>query len=251
MNVLTGTSGFSYTAWRGSFYPDKLPEAQMLAFYADKLGAVEINNTFYRMPNRALLERWAAETPPTFRFALKSPRQITHMRKLVDVGDAVARLAETAGALADRLGPILFQLPPFMRKDLGVLEAFLSSFSTVAESSSMETKSSSTGTAQPAPLRAALEFRHASWLSDDVYEVLRRHGAALCVADSEDFATPLEATAGWGYLRLRRQDYDEAALRGWAERLKAQSWDTTYVFFKHEDEGAGPALARSFRSMMI
>ena len=244
MHIMTGTSGFSYTAWRGSFYPDKLPEAQMLAFYADKLGAVEINNTFYRMPNRALLERWAAETPATFRFALKSPRQITHMRKLVDVGDAVARLAETAGALGDRLGPILFQLPPFLRKDLGVLEAFLSSFSTVAPLSS-------TGAAQPAALRAALEFRHASWLSDDVYEVLRRHGAALCVADSEDFATPLEATAGWGYLRLRRQDYDETALRGWADRLKAQSWDTSYVFFKHEDEGAGPALARSFRSMMI
>jgi len=252
MNVLTGTSGFSYTAWRGSFYPDKHPEGQMLAFYADKLGAVEINNTFYRMPNRTLLERWAAETPATFRFALKSPRQITHMRKLVDVGDAVARLAETAGALGDRLGPILFQLPPFMRKDLGVLEAFLSAFpSTVATSSSTGATSSSTGTAQPTALRAALEFRHASWLSDDVYEVLRRHGAALCVADSEDFATPLEATAGWGYLRLRRQDYDETALRGWADRLKAQSWDTTYVFFKHEDEGAGPALARSFRSMMI
>ncbi|HMF43225.1 MAG TPA: DUF72 domain-containing protein, partial [Polyangia bacterium] len=185
---------------------------------------------------RALLERWAAETPASFRFALKSPRQITHMRKLVDVGDAVARLAETAGALGDRLGPILFQLPPFLRKDLGVLEAFLA---TVAASSTVTA------------LRAALEFRHASWLSDDVYEVLKRHGAALCVADSEDFATPLEATAGWGYLRLRRQDYDEAALRGWADRLKAQSWDDAYVFFKHEDEGAGPALARTFRSMMI
>jgi uncharacterized protein YecE (DUF72 family) len=230
MNVLTGTSGFSYTAWRGSFYPDKLPEAKMLAFYAEQLGAVEINNTFYRMPNPSLLERWAAETPPAFRFALKSPRQITHMKKLVDVGDAVARLAETARALADRLGPILFQLPPFLRKDLGVLEAFLSTL--------------------PAGVRAAVEFRHASWLGDDVYEVLRRHDAALCIADSEELATPFEATAGWGYLRLRRQDYDEAALRGWADRLKAQRYDTAYVFFKHEDEGAGPALARSFRGMM-
>src|SRR5262245_12476274 len=162
MNILTGTSGFSYTAWRGSFYPDKLPEAKMLAFYADKLGAVEINNTFYRMPNAALLERWAAETPASFRFALKSPRQITHMRKLVDVGDAVARLAGTARVLGDRLGPILFQLPPFVRKDPGVLEAFLVTL--------------------PAGLRAAVEFRHDSWLSDDVYEVLRRHDAALCIA---------------------------------------------------------------------
>src|SRR5262245_23781332 len=231
MQILTGTSGFSYTAWRGSFYPDKLPEEKMLAFYADRLGAVEINNTFYRMPNPSLLERWAAETPAAFRFVLKSPRQITHMKKLIDVGDAVARLAESARVLGDRLGPILFQLPPFLRKDLGVLEAFLATL--------------------PPDLRAAVEFRHTSWLADDVYDVLRRHGAALCVADSEELATPLEATAGWGYLRLRRQDYDQAALRGWAERLKSQSFDTAYVFFKHEDEGAGPALAHSFRSMMI
>ena len=228
---MTGTSGFSYPAWRGSFYPEKLAVGKMLAFYAGKLGAVEINNTFYRMPNPSLLERWAAETPESFRFALKSPRQITHMRKLVDVGDAVTRLAEGARSLGGRLGPILFQLPPFMRKDLGVLGAFLSTL--------------------PAGLRAAIEFRHASWLADDVYEVLRRHGAALCVADSEEFATPLEATAGWGYLRLRRQDYDDAALRGWAERLKGQRFDETFVFFKHEDEGAGPRLAESFRSMMI
>jgi uncharacterized protein YecE (DUF72 family) len=231
MHVMTGTSGFSYTAWRGSFYPDKYPEAKMLAFYASKLGAVEINNTFYRMPNPSLLERWAAETPASFRFALKSPRQITHMKKLIDVGDAVARLAETARALADRLGPILFQLPPFLRKDLGLLEAFLATL--------------------PAGLRAAVEFRHASWLADDVYDVLRRHEAALCVADSEDLATPLEATAGWGYLRLRRQDYDQAALRSWAERLQAQRFEEAFVFFKHEDEGAGPALADSFKSMMI
>jgi uncharacterized protein YecE (DUF72 family) len=231
MNVLTGTSGFSYTAWRGSFYPEKLPEAKMLAFYAEKLGAVEINNTFYRMPNPSLLERWAAETPAAFRFALKSPRQITHMRKLIDVGDAVARLAEGARTLGDRLGPILFQLPPFVKKDLGVLEAFLATI--------------------PAGLRAAVEVRHASWLADDVYAVLKRHGAALCIADSEEFATPFVATAGWGYLRLRRQDYDEAALSGWADRLKAQRYDNAYVFFKHEDEGAGPALARTFLGMMI
>jgi uncharacterized protein YecE (DUF72 family) len=231
MNVMTGTSGFSYTAWRGSFYPEKLPEAKMLAFYAGKLGAVEINNTFYKMPTPSMLEGWAAQTPDSFRFALKSPKLITHIKKLVDVGDAVARLAEAARSLGARLGPILFQLPPFLRKDLGVLEAFLATV--------------------PAGLRAAVEFRHASWLADDVYEVLRRHDAALCVADSEDFATPLEATAGWGYLRLRRQDYDDAALRGWAERLKTQRFDETFVFFKHEDEGAGPQLAETFRSMMI
>jgi len=156
------------------------------------------------------------------------------MRRLVDTGDAVARLAEVTGVLADRLGPILFQLPPNLRKDLGLLESFLSTLASL-----------------PASVRAAVEFRHESWLSDDVFAVLKRHEAALCVADAEDMATPLEATAAWGYLRLRRQDYDEAALRSWADRLKTQPFETAYVFFKHEEEGAGPALAHSFGSMMI
>jgi uncharacterized protein YecE (DUF72 family) len=234
MQVMAGTSGFSYPAWRGSFYPEKLSTAKMLAYYAGKLDAVEINNTFYRMPRPALLERWAAETPPTFRFALKSPRSITHMRRLVGADDAVARLAKEARALGDRLGPILFQLPANLRKDLGVLEAFLSTWASL-----------------PGGLRAAFEFRHESWLADDVYAALARHDAALCVADSEELATPLVATARWGYLRLRRQDYGKAALRRWAERLKTQRFDDVFVFFKHEAEGAGPALAHSFRSMMI
>jgi len=231
MHVMTGTSGFSYAAWRGSFYPKKLPQAEMLAFYAGKLGAVEINSTFYRLPNASLLERWAAATPGSFRFAVKSPRGITHMRRLAGADDGVARLADRVGALGDRLGPILFQLPATLRKDVGVLAAFLATL--------------------PAGLRAAFEFRHESWLADDVYAVLRRHDAALCIADSEEFATPFVATAGWGYLRLRRQDYDKAALRRWAKRLRAQSYDDAYVFFKHEAEGAGPALADSFRSMMM
>ncbi len=145
----------------------------MLAYYAGKLDAVEINNTFYRMPRPALLERWAAETPSTFRFALKSPRSITHMRRLVGADDAVARLAKEARALGDRLGPILFQLPRDLRKDLGVLEAFLSTWASLRGG-----------------LRAAFEFRHESWLADDVYAALARHDAALCVADSEELATP-------------------------------------------------------------
>jgi uncharacterized protein YecE (DUF72 family) len=231
MHVLTGTSGFSYPAWRGSFYPEKLPTTKMLAYYAGKLGAVEINNTFYRMPRPALLERWAAETPPAFRFVLKSPRSITHMRRLVGAGDIVARLGKEARALGDRLGPILFQLPANLRKDVGVLEAFLSTL--------------------PKGLRAAFEFRDESWFADEVYAALRRHDAALCVADAEELATPLIATASWGYLRLRRQDYNKAALRRWADRLKKEHFDEAFVFFKHEAEGAGPALADSFRSMMI
>jgi len=240
MHVFSGTSGFSYPAWRGSFYPEQLPTTRMLAYYAGKLGAVEINNTFYQMPRPALLERWAAETPPTFRFALKSPRSVTHMRRLVGAADAVERLGKEARALGDRLGPILFQLPANLRKDVGVLEAFLSTLSTLP-----------TWAGPPGGLRAAFEFRHESWLADDVYAALARHNAALCVADSEELATPLIATANWGYLRLRRHDYRKAALRRWAERLKMQRFDDVFVFFKHETEGAGPALAHSFRSMMI
>jgi uncharacterized protein YecE (DUF72 family) len=237
MRVMTGTSGFSYPAWRGSFYPDKLPVAKMLAFYAGKLGAVEINNSFYRMPRPPVLARWAADTPATFRFALKSPRSITHMRRLVGAADAVAQLASSVRDLGDRLGPILFQLPPNLRKDVGVLEAFLATLSAAP--------------AVPGGLRAAFEFRHESWLADDVYAALARHDAALCVADSEELATPLVATASWAYLRLRRQDYGKAALRRWADRLKKQRFTDAFVFFKHEDEAAGPALADSFRKMMI
>jgi uncharacterized protein YecE (DUF72 family) len=229
MHVLTGTSGFSYPAWRGSFYPAKLPAAGMLAFYATALGAVEINNTFYRMPNAPVLKRWAAATPASFQFALKSPRAITHMWKLKNTGAAVTRLARSVRTLGERLGPILFQLPPALSKDTGLLDGFLGGL--------------------PAGLRAAVEFRHTSWLGDDTYAVLQRHRAALCVADSAELTTPLEPTTGWGYLRLRREDYDSTALRAWAKRLRAQSFETAYVFFKHEQ--TGPALAQAFRGMMI
>jgi uncharacterized protein YecE (DUF72 family) len=229
MLILTGTSGFSYPTWRGTFYPDKLPAADMLSFYAGQLAAVEINNTFYKMPEAPVLKRWAAEVPPAFRFALKSPRAITHMWKLKNAAPAVRRLAKRVGALGNRLGPILFQLPPVMQKDTGRLDAFLA--------------------ALPDGLRATVEFRHDSWLADDTYAVLEKHAAALCVADSEELQTGFEATADWGYLRLRREHYDRAALRRWAKRLQAQRFDTAYVFFKHEV--AGPALAQDLRGMMI
>ena len=230
MQTLVGTSGFSYAPWRGSFYPEKLPTDRMLAFYAERLPAVEINNTFYRMPNREMLEKWAAETPDGFQFALKSPRRITHERKLAGVGDDLARLHQAAAALGAKLGPILFQLPPFSRKDLPRLVDFLALL--------------------PAGMRAAVEFRHASWFDADVYEALRARDAALCIAESEDLATPLEATASWGYLRLRRQDYADAELDAWAAKLRAQPWSTAYVFFKHEDEGRGPALAAGLRERL-
>jgi uncharacterized protein YecE (DUF72 family) len=231
MEILTGTSGFSYPGWRGSFYPRELAAAKMLAFYAAKLDAVEINNSFYRVPERPVLERWAAETPPSFRFALKSPGSITHMKRLVGAGDIIKRLTDGARVLGDRLGPVLFGLPATLRKDVRVLDRFLG--------------------ALPEGVRAAFEFRDESWFADDVYAVLRRHDAALCVADSEELTTPLVATARWGYLRLRRSGYGKPALRRWAKRLAEARFERAFVFFKHETKGAAPVLAHSFKSMMI
>jgi uncharacterized protein YecE (DUF72 family) len=230
-----GTSGYSYAPWKGSFYPEKLPAAKMLAFYAEKLPSVEINNTFYRMPKPELLEKWAAEVPAGFSFALKSPKRITHDRRLADPEASLRQFYETAQVLGDKRGPVLFQLPPFLKKDLPLLEAFLAQLSAVTPDA-----------------RAAFEFRHTSWFSDDVFTALRTHAAALCIAEAEDLATPVEATASWGYLRLRRQDYDEAALDAWAARLREKSagWTDAYVFFKHEDEGRGPALAAGLRARM-
>jgi len=223
-----GTSGFSYPAWRGSFYPAKLPTAKMLAYYAERLTTVEINNTFYRMPKAEMLAAWAATTPAGFRFAPKAPQRITHRERLAGSAESVGFFVKALAAFGDKLGPILFQLPPFLRKDLPRLMDFLALL--------------------PRDLRAAFEFRHASWLDDAVYDALRAHGAALCVAEAEDFATPLVATAPWGYLRLRRADYDEAALVAWAEKLAGMSsaWAAAFVYFKHEDAGRGPMLAAEF-----
>jgi len=223
MRVLAGTSGFSYKEWKGSFYPEDLPAEEMLSFYAARLPAVEINNTFYRMPKPALLASWADQVSPQFRFVLKASQRITHHKRLKEAGSEVAYFFQTAATLGERLGPALFQLPPNLKKDLPRLEAFLAVL--------------------PEGARAAFEFRHASWFEDDVFEALRARGAALCIAEDEDLATPLVATSRWGYLRLRRQDYDDAAVAAWAEKVRAQAWDEAYVFFKHEDAGSGPRLA--------
>jgi uncharacterized protein YecE (DUF72 family) len=228
--LFAGASGFSYKPWKGPFYPLDLPDAEMLGYYAARLPAVEINNTFYRLPKAAVLEGWAAQTPESFRFVLKASRKITHIQRLKDVADTVGYLFETAGTLGARLGPLLFQLPPYMKKDLDRLRAFLDLV--------------------PADRRVALEFRNASWFEDDVFDALRERDAALCGAETEpddqesgNETVPLVATASWGYLRLRRDDYTDADLEAWAERIRGQGWSEAYVFFKHEDEGAAPKLA--------
>jgi len=224
MNFFVGTSGYSYPEWKGSFYPAKMPAKQMLGFYAERFRTVEINNTFYRPPTPSVLEAWAAQVPADFRFVLKAPGQITHVRKLADVGEQVSSLLEAAGVLGERLGPVLFQLPPYFKKDAARLRAFLALL--------------------PPGCRAALEFRHPSWFDDEVFGLLRDHRAGLCVADAaDDLEVPFVATTDWGYLRLRRPEYDDAALRSWAKRMKAQAWQDCFVFFKHEDAGQGPQMA--------
>ena len=223
MRVLAGTSGFSYKEWKGSFYPEDLPAESMLRFYASKFPAVEINNTFYRMPKPALLSGWAEQVPEDFRFVLKASQRITHFKRLKEAASEVQYFFDVASTLGPRLGPSLFQLPPNLKKDLPRLESFLG--------------------ALPSGARAAFEFRHASWFEDDVYAALSSRGAALCIAEDEELATPPVATAAWGYLRLRRQDYGEAEVAAWADRIRAQTWAEAYVFFKHEDSGTGPRLA--------
>jgi uncharacterized protein YecE (DUF72 family) len=230
VRLFAGASGFAYKPWKGPFYPEGLPDAEMLAYYAARLPAVEINNTFHRLPKAQMLEDWAAQTPDLFRFVLKASRKITHIQRLKDVGDTVGYLFETAATLGAKLGPLLFQLPPHLKKDLDRLRSFLDLV--------------------PADRRVALEFRNASWFEDEVFEALRERDAALCVAETGpddqeggSAPVPLVRTASWGYLRLRRDDYTDADLQAWSERIRSQGWSEAYVFFKHEDEGAAPKLA--------
>jgi uncharacterized protein YecE (DUF72 family) len=221
-----GTSGFSYPAWKGSFYPADLPARRFLAYYAEHFAAVEINATFYRMPKREQLLKWRAEVPPSFVFVLKAPQRITHQKRLADVGDDVRYFVDTAGALGAQCGPLLFQLPPHLHKDVERLGALLEIV--------------------PKEQPIALEFRHPSWHDEEVHELMRAHAAALCCADTDDVAeaAPLIATAPWAYVRLRRLAYDAAALEGWVQRFGG--FGEAFVFFKHEEAGSGPRFAADF-----
>jgi uncharacterized protein YecE (DUF72 family) len=223
MRVRVGTSGYSYKEWKGPFYPKDLPAAGFLGFYAAAFETVEINNTFYRMPTAKLVEGWANEVPESFVFALKSPQRITHIAKLKGAGDAVATFVTTAGVLGSRLGPLLFQLPPYLRKDVPRLAEFLDE--------------------APKGVRIAFEFRHASWFDDEVWATLRAHGASLCVAEGETLESPLIATADWGYVRLRRGEYPDAVIAEWAKKIRDQPWKEAFVYLKHDD-GDAPSVAK-------
>jgi uncharacterized protein YecE (DUF72 family) len=227
MNLYVGTSGYSYKEWKGAFYPQKLPAKQMLSFYSEHFRTVEINYTFRRLPTASVLDAWADAVPADFQFVLKAPEAITHRKRLKDTDELRAGFLDIAGRLKERLGPLLFQLPPTFRKDASRLRAFLALL--------------------PLKRRVAFEFRHPSWFDDEVFGLLREHRAALCSADAEDdLEVPVVATTDWGCLRLRRPDYDDAALKTWVKQVRSQDWQDAFVFFKHEDEAKGPQLAKRF-----
>ncbi|MEX0789105.1 MAG: DUF72 domain-containing protein [Anaerolineales bacterium] len=227
MNLWVGTSGYSYKEWKGKFYPAGIPDGDMLRSYAEQLPSVEINNTFYRLPKAEVLEAWAGQVPANFRFVLKASRRISHNKRLREVGDETEYLYRTAGVLGRRLGVILFQMPPNFAKDLPRLQAFLELI--------------------PTGQGAALEFRHASWFDDEVFDSLRARGCALCYSDTdEDPVGRLVSTANWGYLRLRKSAYSKKALTDWVKQVHSQGWEGAYVYFKEEEEALGPKLAMRF-----
>jgi uncharacterized protein YecE (DUF72 family) len=227
MRLLAGASGYSFKEWCGTFYPEKMKSEEMLPFYSARLPTVEINNTFYRMPKPEMLLKWAGDVPETFVFILKASQRITHIQRLNDADGSLSYFLKVVVALQERLGPVLFQLPPNMKKDASRLRAFLDLL--------------------PKQHRAAFEFRHQSWFDSEVFGLLRDHQAALCIAEAEnDLEIPFESTADWGYLRLRRTDYGDPELKAWAERVRQANWKDAFIFFKHEDEGKAPLLGKRF-----
>jgi len=224
--IWIGTSGYNYPEWRGTFYPEKLPAPKMLPYYAERFPTVEINYTFYRAPNEKILDGWNKATPDQFRLTLKAPKRITHDARLRDCADRVRQFLETAATLGPKLGVLLFQLPPNLKKDLALFDAFLDGF--------------------PPRVRAAFEFRHTSWLDEEVYARLRGRNLALCIADSEKLSTPVEMTADYGYFRLRDEGYAAADIDRWAEIITERTRDSgdAFVYFKHEESGKGPEFAR-------
>jgi uncharacterized protein YecE (DUF72 family) len=232
VHVLAGTSGYAFKEWKGSFYPLSLKDDGMLAHYATRFPTVEINNTFYRLPKENVLEDWASQVPETFTFAIKASQRITHFARLKpESKELLEYLLRNTNLLGSKLGPVLFQLPPNMKKDLERLKVFLEFL--------------------PRTRRFTFEFRHSSWFDEDVVEALKVKDVAMTIIDQDDFATPPIASASWGYVRLHRLDYDAKALAEWAARVKEQPWSECYVYFKHDEAvGSGPPAVDAFRALM-
>lgn len=230
MKIYVGTSGYSYKAWKGKFYPEKISAGEMLHFYSERLGTVEINNTFYRMPAESVLMSWARQVPDNFIFAFKAPRAITHLKRLRNAHDETKYLLRTLSILGSKLGPVLFQLPRSFPADHQALRDFLLLL--------------------PRTISCAFEFRSQSWLNDAILNLLHDKDCSLCIADSdENPAKEIISTSSWGYLRLRRFDYSDADLSEWMKKILAQRWKQAFVFFKHEEEAKGPEMAMKFNKL--
>jgi uncharacterized protein YecE (DUF72 family) len=227
MKIYAGTSGFGHAEWKGKFYPEKIRPGDMLRFYAERLGTVEINNTFYHMPSEKMILSWAAQVPPDFVFAIKAPQVITHRKQLRHVSGEIERLLKSLSVLGSKQGPVLFQFPKSFSSDTALLREFLSLL--------------------PRHSRPAFEFRSPTWHTDEVLGLLTDNASSLCIADTdEQTVEQIKSTADWGYLRLRRSDYTDADLSIWAGRILSQQWEQAFVFFKHEDEAKGPEQAMRF-----
>lgn len=229
MKIHVGASGFGYTEWKGKFYPEKISTRDMLRFYSERFDTVEINNTFYRMPTEGVLNSWAEQVPDDFVFAIKAPQVITHLKRLRNVDEETGYLFRTLSVLGKKLGPVLFQFPKSCHADFTALRDFLELVPGIS---------------------CAFEFRHPSWLDDEILNLLRKRDYSLCTADTdEDPADEIIGTASWGYLRLRRSGYTDADLSQWMKRILAQKWERAFVFFKHEDTAKGPEMAVRFREL--
>ncbi|HXX57747.1 MAG TPA: DUF72 domain-containing protein [Thermodesulfovibrionales bacterium] len=227
MKLYAGTSGYGYKEWKGIFYPEKISPKEMLRFYSQRLGAVEINNTFYHMPREAILTSWAEQVPDDFVFAIKAPQIITHLKRLRNVGEETEYLFRTVSVLDRKLGPVLFQFPNSFRQDRQALEAFLDLI--------------------PGTMPSAFDFRSPSWLDSKILDLLRERGCSLCIEDTDENPTnEIFSTAPWGYFRLRRTDYTDADLSYWLEKISSQKWEKVFVFFKHEEGATGPETAIRF-----
>ena len=232
MNRWIGTSGFQYPEWKGDFYPEKMPVAKMLAYYAERFSTTEINYTFRQIPKDTTVMKWVEGTPEHFRFTFKAPQKVTHFAKLRNCGETMIYFHGVMQGLGEKRGAVLFQLPPNFEKDVETLASFLGDL--------------------PKGMKAAFEFRHESWFVDEVYGLLREHNAALCLAENEELVTPREVTADFGYLRLRREDYTREDLADWAEFVKKQEacWSDVFIYFKHEAKGVGPLFAGTMQELL-
>lgn len=235
---IVGTSGWHYDDWKGRFYPEKLPRSKWLGFFANYFSTVELNNTFYRLPSEKVFQNWHDTTPADFIFAVKMSRFVTHIKRLNDTGEAIHNFMSRATLLKDKLGPVLYQLPPGLHRDDARLTAFMAEL--------------------PPEYKHVIEFRHESWLTDEVYDILRKYSTGICVFDMPGLSCPLLATTGFAYIRFHGKDslysscYSDEELTDWAEKIQklARNLDTVYIYFNNDVQGFALKNAETIKRLL-